>query len=53
MRATLDVCALFASAIARRGGQSLRATKVARRGSLTSEAFAKMGRQGEDAARYL
>src|SRR5260370_36261835 len=50
MRATLDVCALFASAIARKhapgaGGQSLSATEVARHGSLKREGFAKMGRQ--------
>jgi hypothetical protein len=47
MRARLDVCALFASAIAKKhapgpGWASLRAPEVARRGSLTNETFAKL-----------
>src|SRR6266403_4658756 len=59
MRATLDVCALFATAIARKhapgaGWTVAERNEVARRGSLTSEAFAKMGRQARSSTqRYL
>jgi len=42
MRAMLDLCVLFASTIAKKHGLcSRRATDSARRGSLTSETFAK------------
>src|SRR6266853_4830889 len=50
MRATLDVCALFASAIARKhapgaGGQSLSATEVAWRRRLTNDDAHQIRRQ--------